>query len=237
MADIFLSYAREDRAVAEKLADALVKRGWSVWWDRRIRVGRSFARDIERELDAARCVVVVWSAASVGSEWVLNEAAEGQQRGVLIPVRIEARVRIPLEFRRLHTAELVGWPDVDGEFNECVAAIASFVAPNAPSAAEEPAAEPPEPRRPRIDGEDTTSSALVHSDDPPAESAQTVRLGGTRQQWDSTRQALYATGRVVMIEAAHVRGGWDVTITLRGRLNRAVVYKIARENGMVVLPR
>jgi len=56
MADVFLSYAREDRDCAEKLARALVERGWTVWWDLRIQVGRSFSETIERELDAAKCV-------------------------------------------------------------------------------------------------------------------------------------------------------------------------------------
>ena len=76
MADIFISYARADRPRAETLAAALHQTGWSVWWDREIPPGRSFDEVIEEALSQASCVVVIWSEASVRSEWVKTEAAE-----------------------------------------------------------------------------------------------------------------------------------------------------------------
>lgn len=110
MADLFLSYAREDRACAELLADALTDRGWTVWSDRTIQIGRSFSEVIERELDRARCVVVLWSNASIKSQWVQAEAAEAAGKNRLVPVRIE-NVRPPLEFRRLQTADWLDCQD------------------------------------------------------------------------------------------------------------------------------
>jgi TIR domain len=128
MADIFVSYARDDRAFAEAVARALSRFGWSVWWDRKIPVGMSFSEVIERELESARCVVVVWSHASIASEWVVNEAAEGARRKVLIPIRIED-VRPPFEFRRIHAATLDrDMPEMSAEFDECVAAIKTIIA-------------------------------------------------------------------------------------------------------------
>jgi hypothetical protein len=46
MADIFISYAREDLATAQRLAEALRACGWSVFWDRRIPAGQRFAEII-----------------------------------------------------------------------------------------------------------------------------------------------------------------------------------------------
>ena len=68
MADIFISYAREDHACASRMAAALADRGWTVFWDRAIPTGKSFDQVIERELDAARCVVVLWSRHSISSD-------------------------------------------------------------------------------------------------------------------------------------------------------------------------
>jgi hypothetical protein len=82
--------------------------GWSVWWDRRIIVRQCYDQGIERELEAAKSVVVLWSAHSIGFEWVRNEAAVGARRGVLVPAMLE-RVQLPLEFSRKQTADLTGW--------------------------------------------------------------------------------------------------------------------------------
>jgi hypothetical protein len=108
VADVFISYANQDRACAHKLANALIAVGWSVWWDRKIIAGQSFDQVIERELETAKSVVVLWSEHSIASEWVKNEAEVASQRGVLVPASVES-VRLPLEFRRKQTAQLVGW--------------------------------------------------------------------------------------------------------------------------------
>jgi TIR domain-containing protein len=108
MADVFLSYAREDRERASVLAHAIEERGWSVWWDRHIVPGQAFDQAIEGELGRAGSVVVLWSEQSVGSEWVRNEAAAAAERRVLVPALIDP-VPLPLEFRRRQTADLVDW--------------------------------------------------------------------------------------------------------------------------------
>jgi len=129
MADIFLSYAREDMNRAEALAAALESRGWSVWWDRRIPAGKDFNAHLQEELDAARCIVVLWSKASTASQFVRDEAGEGLD-GRLVPVLIE-HVKQPLGFRQLQAADLVGWDGVrpHDSFERFVHAIAGIVAP------------------------------------------------------------------------------------------------------------
>jgi hypothetical protein len=59
MADIFISYARPDRDVAERLASALEARGWSVWWDRRLHGRQAFDRIVEEAIETARAVIVL----------------------------------------------------------------------------------------------------------------------------------------------------------------------------------
>jgi len=89
MIDIFISYAREDRKLAKELAEALKAQGWKVWWDRVIPSGKTFDEVIEQAIDDAKCIVVLWSKISVKSSWVRTEAAEGAERGILVPIQIE----------------------------------------------------------------------------------------------------------------------------------------------------
>jgi formylglycine-generating enzyme required for sulfatase activity/calcineurin-like phosphoesterase family protein len=109
MSDIFISYSKEDRGKAKDVAEALEQRGLSVWWDRNIRIGEKFDTVIEEALDAANCVIVLWSPISVSKEWVRTEATEGDERGILIPVFIADVKKIPLRFRRSQTADLRDW--------------------------------------------------------------------------------------------------------------------------------
>jgi formylglycine-generating enzyme required for sulfatase activity len=108
MADIFISYAKADRALSERLAKDLVTRGYTVWWDTNLLSGENFREVIVRELAAAQFVIVIWTQTSVRSEWVLSEAERARAQNKLIPVRIrtlDANL-IPLPFSVLHT-ELV----------------------------------------------------------------------------------------------------------------------------------
>ena len=105
---IFLSYASVDRARVEALVRALQSEGLDVWWDRDIPRGKNFSRVIEEALEQATCAIVVWSRASIDSEWVFNEASEARKRGMLVPVLVDD-VEPPLEFRHLQAARLVEW--------------------------------------------------------------------------------------------------------------------------------
>jgi hypothetical protein len=108
VSDVFISYARDDKPRAELVAQALEREAISVWWDRNIPPGKSYDQVIEEALDAAKCVIVLWSSQSVASDWVRAEAAEGSRREVLVPAFIE-EAKLPLEFRRLQTVNLIGW--------------------------------------------------------------------------------------------------------------------------------
>jgi formylglycine-generating enzyme required for sulfatase activity len=108
MSDIFICYSRTDSVIANKLADQLRTEGWSVFLDVQTRVGRRWHKEIEREMHAARAFVVLWSAQSRESDFVLEEAEYGKRKGILFPAFI-GRVESPYGFSRIQTADLIGW--------------------------------------------------------------------------------------------------------------------------------
>lgn len=108
MARLFVSYAREDAAVAGRLAEAFEASGHQIWWDRHLVSGAQFSEEIEREIEQCDRLVVLWSAASVKSPWVRDEAAAGRDLGKLVPLAID-RTTPPLGFRQFHALDLGSW--------------------------------------------------------------------------------------------------------------------------------
>jgi TIR domain len=86
---LFLSYSRDDRARALPIIKALEAEGFSVWWDGLLEGGTAFARTTETALETADAVIVLWSARSVQSHWVRDEATRGRERGCMVPVSID----------------------------------------------------------------------------------------------------------------------------------------------------
>ncbi|HEX2310554.1 MAG TPA: TIR domain-containing protein [Vicinamibacterales bacterium] len=155
MADIFVSYATEDRERARTVAQALEERGWDVWWDREIPLGRLYDDAIEQALAAARCAIVLWSRTSVASEWVRSEASEAKRRGILVPVFLDT-IEPPLAFRLLQGADLAAWEPgtPHEEFDKLVERIGELLTPQPATSAAAPgraAAESPVPAVSRRD--------------------------------------------------------------------------------------
>jgi hypothetical protein len=112
MADIFVSYAKTDRPLALKLASMLEAEGWKTWWDTSLTIGDDFRNEIMTELGRARAVIVIWTDASIKSDWVRSEAGRAQADRKLIPVKLEHLTYkdLPPPFDVLHT-ENVGEED------------------------------------------------------------------------------------------------------------------------------
>jgi len=108
--DVFVSYNAEDRRRVARLVEAFEAEGFSVWWDARIGGGAHWREDIRQHLDAARCVVVVWTRHSIGRDgnFVRDEAAHAQRRDVYLPVCLDA-VEPPLGFGEVQALPLRGW--------------------------------------------------------------------------------------------------------------------------------
>ncbi len=130
---VFISYARVDRPRVAKIVAALEAAGHEVWWDVLIEGGAAFARSIETALDEADAVVVVWSAASIASDWVRDEAAHARDRGRLVPVSLDG-AQAPLGFRQYHAIALTdGRGGADPlEIDDLVRAVAVAAGREAP---------------------------------------------------------------------------------------------------------
>ena len=110
MADLFVSYKAEDRSRVAPLVTALRADGIDLWWDGQIEAGTAWRAAIETELDAARCVLVVWSKRSTGPQgsFVRDEATRAVRRGIYLPVRIDP-VDAPLGFGETQSLSLLRW--------------------------------------------------------------------------------------------------------------------------------
>ena len=138
MADIFVSYSRQDKALVAPLVASLEAEGWSVWWDPEITPGEEFDSLISRELESAGSLVVVWTPNSVDSRWVRGEARDAADRGVLVPVRFQ-NAKLPIDFRAVHTTDLDQWgEDAQGVAFRglCKALAAKVGAPTKPASAQ-----------------------------------------------------------------------------------------------------
>lgn len=128
MADIFISYKREDKHLAEDTIHALKQAGFSVWYDDRIDPHTSWDETIEREIAAAKAVVVLWTPRSVASQWVRTEADYAAQHGKIVPVMMETSA-VPLAYRRTQFADLTAWDGnpADRNFEKLVGWVRGLV--------------------------------------------------------------------------------------------------------------
>jgi TolB-like protein len=160
MADIFLSYSREDQATARRFAEGFERAGFSVWWDATLNPGEAYDKVTEKALEEARAVVVLWSRKSVDSRWVRAEATQANSNGTLVPVMIEPCKR-PIMFELTHSADLAHWtgdPD-DKAWQSCVTGVRRFVQKGGPHPITTPST--PQPGRPRQGRTAVIAAALL----------------------------------------------------------------------------
>jgi hypothetical protein len=108
VADVFISYKSERRNAAQHLSRILELNGYSVWFDYGLLSGGNFGPQIEREIRAAKAVVVLWCSLSRESDWVQEEANLAKGLGSLTPVWLE-HVALPLGFTLTETIDLSDW--------------------------------------------------------------------------------------------------------------------------------
>jgi TolB-like protein len=122
--DVFVSYVAEDRERVRPLVAALESQGLSVWWDQHIQAGARWDRSIDQALRTARCVVAMFSRASIDAHWVREEAHHGLGSAKLVPVLLDD-VELPIGFRTVQCIRLAGVAE-DAAANALVAAVQAF---------------------------------------------------------------------------------------------------------------
>lgn len=108
MSDVFISYAREDRALAEALADHLKRQGFGVWWDAELVGSDDFYEVILQALDQAKAAIVIWSEASAVSRFVRDEARFALYKNKLVATKTPELdiFKIPFGFQGQHTVSV-----------------------------------------------------------------------------------------------------------------------------------
>ncbi|MBL8546847.1 MAG: DUF805 domain-containing protein [Hyphomonadaceae bacterium] len=182
MTDVFISYAREDSAQAERISRGLEAMGLSVFWDNEIPPGQTWADYIEEKLNHCNVAVVLWSQHSTKSQWVREEARMGRSK--LIPAKLDV-ADPPFGFGDVQAADLSHWA---GDYNHPEwgrFANAVFAKARPASSTPQPAAAPiphvsPTPQPPSGGWQQPQSnqSSGAWQTPPPAQQGWTQQSGG-----------------------------------------------------------
>jgi hypothetical protein len=110
--DVFISYSRKDRPLAEAMAAQLARLGLDVWWDRDLLAGEDYRKKTAGVIAQVAVTIVIWSRRSIDSEWVVGEASAARERKILLPVSADG-VTPPLDFRSFNTIDMSAWAPGD----------------------------------------------------------------------------------------------------------------------------
>lgn len=110
--DVFISYKREERGLADQVSRALKEAGYVAVTDRDIQEGEDYGDAIDRMIGLARLVIVLWSKSSVTSKWVKTEAREAARLDKYFGVRLDdvASSDLPMAVRYTQVLDLTNLP-------------------------------------------------------------------------------------------------------------------------------
>ena len=131
MADIYIVYAREDEAVAEKL-HSLLSHQWETWWD--YFIAGEVQDIIEAEIVKAKCVIPIFSSHSRKKPTVISELNKARSLGIkIIPVNID-NCEPPYSYDTLGIVNFHSWEgEIDHpKFKQLQCLIESVVPPRTP---------------------------------------------------------------------------------------------------------
>ena len=150
--DVFISYSRADVDFVRRVAEAVAREGFSVWWDADLPPHRAYGDVITEEIGGAKAAIVVWSRTAAASEWVRAEADVARNQKKLIQTSIDGSMP-PMPFNQIQFASLEDW---NGEVDHpgwrkvkaslsilCGAPDGESVPPQSPPPSPSPAPAPP----------------------------------------------------------------------------------------------
>lgn len=108
MADVFISYKRDEREAVERIAQELRALGLDVWFDASITAGSAFSDEIDREARAARAILICWSPSARDSRWVKAEGMLGFEQDKLAAAYVSGPdgFQPPTPFNTVHAADV-----------------------------------------------------------------------------------------------------------------------------------
>lgn len=128
---IFISYSHSDAEFADRLASQLVLHGANVWIDRwELNVGDSLVDRVQDAISGADALLVLFSKASVQSEWCRRELGAGllreleERRVIVLPVIVET-CDLPLFVRGKVYADFGA--DADKALRDVLKAVAPII--------------------------------------------------------------------------------------------------------------
>jgi hypothetical protein len=116
MADVVISYSRENEATARLLAETLAKDGYDVWRDESAAPSAASADAIAEQIGRAGAVIVLWSESASASEWVRAEANVARGMKKLVHASADDQPP-PIPFDPTQAASISTWlgePDHPG---------------------------------------------------------------------------------------------------------------------------
>lgn len=100
---VFIAYSHKQRPLAKQIYDLLVGNGKAVFYDQKLKAGATWRQTIQKALDDATHVVVIWTPDAALSDEVEREVSYAlAERKVIVPILSKEIPRLPYHLHGLH---------------------------------------------------------------------------------------------------------------------------------------
>ncbi len=100
---VFIAYSHKQRPLAKQIYDLLIGNGKAVFYDQKLKAGATWRQTIQKALDDATHVVVIWTPDAAQSDEVEREVSYAlAERKVIVPILSKEIPRLPYHLHGLH---------------------------------------------------------------------------------------------------------------------------------------